>query len=101
MPLNSDQTRTAIIDTLHEQHRIRSAHRCSCGWEGDSATTHIIDSLGIEPVATGKFGLWEWPDGATGWGDDLWDINYDGSKQRVPVYRLKGLENGSFREPGR
>ena len=29
-------------------HRLRSAHRCICGWEGDDAITHIIDALGIE-----------------------------------------------------
>lgn len=31
-------------------HRLRSAHRCICGWEGDDAITHIIDVLGLEPV---------------------------------------------------
>lgn len=26
-------------------HRLISAHRCICGWEGDNAITHIIDAL--------------------------------------------------------
>lgn len=83
---------TANLFTLHERHRILSRHRCSCGWEGDSATTHIIDTLGLEQVATGKFGLWEWSDGTFGWSGD---VHTSGIAKRVPVYRLRGVENGS------
>lgn len=30
------------------QHQLRSRHRCSCGWEGDNAFTHVIDALGLK-----------------------------------------------------
>lgn len=32
-----------------DDHRLVSAHRCTCGWEGDSAVTHVIDALKTYP----------------------------------------------------
>lgn len=33
------------FERLHAEHRILTAHRCLCGWEGDSAITHVIDAM--------------------------------------------------------
>lgn len=33
------------VDDLHRDHRLWSAHTCACGWQGDSALTHLLDLL--------------------------------------------------------
>ena len=79
----SEQASTAIIDTLHERHHIRSAHRCSCGWEGDNATVHIIDTLGLR-----RFYM---PDSiAEDMDSDTWDWWVENAP---PLFELTG-ENG-------
>lgn len=55
------------LDDLHREHCILSAHRCSCGWVGDSATTHIIDTLHLKRVGfvDTESHIFMWGDGPT------------------------------------
>lgn len=42
---------------LRQDHMLYSAHRCKCGWEGNDAITHIIDSLGLRAVEVDNDGI--------------------------------------------
>jgi len=39
-----------LLQQIRAGHMIVGAHRCTCGWEGDSPITHIVDLLGLEEV---------------------------------------------------
>lgn len=36
---------------LLSDHVLRGPHRCSCGWEGDHATVHLLDVLNGQDVS--------------------------------------------------
>lgn len=46
--MEGHEEREEVLFRLRRKHRLISATRCACSWEGDDAIIHVIDALHAE-----------------------------------------------------
>lgn len=94
-------------DLVQQKHRLISAHRCSCGWEGDDAIIHAFDAIqqsGFYLLRWGEVPPWMERHGAWFEGEQIeaWTSSedHDDAPQVTLMYRaLKLAERTTMPDP--